>query len=115
MNIKKVSLISVSIVAIVVLGELVFHKTVADQTAGASTWSVERDGTSISPAVQTNSQFSKSLLKGYPHLKNTLDQDSAPEFYVIPGLKTTKSINSSTGATAIDRDMDPQGLAVTSK
>lgn len=115
MNIKKMSSIGVIIVAIAALGGLVVHRTITGQTTGTSTWNVERDGTSISPAVQTNSQFSQRLLQGYPHLKNTLDKDSAPEFYVIPGLKTTKSINSTTGATTIDRDMDPQGLAVTSK
>ncbi|ETY74992.1 hypothetical protein [Lactiplantibacillus fabifermentans] len=73
------------------------------------------DGTNTSAVIASDKEFYQTLIKKYPKLKTTLDQDEKPETYVIPGLVSTKSVKTSSKATGISKDMDPQGLAVTDK
>ncbi|EOH93072.1 YncE family protein [Enterococcus pallens] len=72
-----------------------------------------KDGTSISPAVYTDSQQEQQLKK-YPKLyqavyeSENLDQ---PRSYIIPGLNQTKTLDSKSQVST-STDMDPQGVAV---
>ncbi|MGG5318590.1 YncE family protein [Enterococcus sp. AZ072] len=72
-----------------------------------------KNGTSISPAVYTDSQ-QKQQIKKYPKLyqavyeSENLDQ---PRTYIIPGLDQTKTLDINQQVST-STDMDPQGVAV---
>ncbi|WP_125579316.1 hypothetical protein [Lacticaseibacillus suibinensis] len=80
------------------------------------TKTVKVDGTSISPITATQKTFNQQLLKLYPNLKPAMSKDPRPRLYVIPGLKTTKTLKMNAKSTVgISKKMDPQGLAITPK
>mgnify|MGYP003365032725 CR=1 FL=1 len=71
------------------------------------------DGTNISPAVSTTKGFYQSIIANYPHLKKSIDHDTPPTTYQIPGLIRTKTLVAGTTTVTTATDMDPQGLAIT--
>lgn len=75
------------------------------------------DRTNMSPAVHTVSEI-RGILSEYDdfftdEIMSHLSEERNFGTYIIPGLKSTKTINSKTGQTDICTSMTPQGMDVT--
>lgn len=76
----------------------------------------EKDGTSISPAIYTDSQ-QKQQIEKYPKLYQAVYQSEnldQPRSYSIPGLDQTRTLDVN-HQVSTSTDMDPQGVAVSDR
>lgn len=70
-----------------------------------------RSGTNINE-IYSEEELLSQLREQYPKLYNALDMDGSP-VYIVPGMITTATIETSTGRPGISRHMTPQGIALT--